>query len=352
LCFAAKVIDAFKFFPTFLLTGYLAYFVTRWRTFLELAFTVRGALEDVGVFIGGAVINSESEVAKEFLYRMYRYLMLLMFFSFEHQSPWLHEVTLEDLIGIGLLHEDESRLLVSVASAASAKLGERVRDYGNDVDKATTVLAWISAELQQAAFYKVTSGSFPKLLGDMRKATLDFHHSFIINQPNLWATLMKFVVDSLVFLYVLSAPFTAFLFEAGCMQPFVFFSTFFLCLPYLCSSTLLERLNTPFPRNHDSHNYHDVYNLDGLMCSTEKAVFSALRVQLDRPMKSIIGAPAQAEKESDKLKALALPIDMDVVSALAEPSTSLVEMSRMRNEIGKIEDDTGDGDGDGDGGDD
>ena len=27
--FAAQVIDAFKFFPTFLLTGYLAYFVTR-----------------------------------------------------------------------------------------------------------------------------------------------------------------------------------------------------------------------------------------------------------------------------------------------------------------------------------
>ena len=62
------LINTFKFFPTFMILGYMTYSIGRWRTVLHLSMKVIGKLHDIGLHVGGAVIDAHDPRSRRFLF--------------------------------------------------------------------------------------------------------------------------------------------------------------------------------------------------------------------------------------------------------------------------------------------
>lgn len=146
----------------------------------------------------------------------------------------------------------------------------------------------------------------------------------MLTVPNMWAALMKFVVDLLVMLYVVCGKTnthcnrihfariillrSARMFESsrlfdsgpighftpgfgpeyGCLQLWTILSVWLLCFPMITASTIVEMLDDPFvsPTRTATKEMHDVYNVDNLMGSTEHVIFACLRTTFDRGVRA------------------------------------------------------------------
>lgn len=95
--------------------------------------------------------------------------------------------------------------------------------------------------------------------------------AFASNQPNLWAALMKFVCDVLVFMFVFGTPITNFTYSMGYFQVYVVLFTVSLAMPFLCASHLVTVLSNPYTSD------HDMFNTDALIASSERTAFQNLR---------------------------------------------------------------------------
>mmetsp|Transcript_28849 Transcript_28849/g.88450 ORF Transcript_28849/g.88450 Transcript_28849/m.88450 type:complete len:696 (-) Transcript_28849:628-2715(-) len=257
------ITDSFKFYPSFLLMGYLGYSIGRWRQFLNYGYSIQGRIHDIALLTGGSLLSpGADENSRRFAYRIYRYLNLVHLLCYKTKSSWLSELGTDDLIALGLLTPDERAILEPMAN--------KMRD---------TVLAWISKEVQGAIRSGIADASMsvPCLenVARLRGACGAFHDQFSTNHPNMWTALMKAVVDMLIFLYAIGMPAVGFVYSAGCFQPYCLAFTFFLVLPFICSQHLVVELSNPFQGN------HDVFNVDSLMASTEQTIFATLRASFD-----------------------------------------------------------------------
>lgn len=255
-----SMISSFKFFPNFLLVGYLGYTVSRWRGFLSTAYSIQGRIHDLANIVGGALCEPSSAASRAFAFRVYRYLQLVHILCYQPRDPRLKCTNLDNYVELGLLTKDE-KLILEPAATKQREL----------------VLAWLSAELWSAAKQKIVHDKTPvhgvRVVTELRGKTAAFHDAFVLNHPNVWAALMRFVVDTLVVMYAVSSSVTSFVFELGCFQVFCVAFTFLVTIPFICSSMIIEYLTDPF------ESPHDLFQLDALMVNTELQTFTALRVQ-------------------------------------------------------------------------
>jgi len=148
-----------------------------------------------------------------------------------------------------------------------------------------TVCAWISSEIQQGIYSGILNPACQTTCLDnvcfLRAKMAAFHDQFNTNQPALYASLMVFVVDVLIFLLLLGAPVQLFVHGTSqCFQWWVVLGVMLITLPFLCTSTIIKLLQQPYHRDHvDDHG--DVFNVDALMGSTEQCIFASLRSRFD-----------------------------------------------------------------------
>jgi hypothetical protein len=256
------ITNSFKFLPSFLLIGYVGYSVGRWRKFQSYGYSIQGRIHDIGAMVGGSLKQPEQPETKEFAFRIYRYLNLVHLLVYKSKSPWLCDLTSDDMVSLGLLTREEVKVLEPMKN--------KMRD---------TVIGWLFCEVQSAIGKDICEGSMGcsciDNIGYLRGKCAAYHDAFETNHPNLWVSLMTGVVDMLVFLYAVGTPLTAFVFELGCFQPYCLAFTVFLSLPFLCCSRLLKQLGNPYAGSHDT------FNVDSLMASSEQCIFASLRSKFD-----------------------------------------------------------------------
>jgi len=260
-----NVTSSFKFFPSFMILGYVGYTMSRWRGFISMSYSIQGRIHDVSLMIGGAIIDASKRESREFAFKVYRYLTLAHLLVYKAKHPWLEALSMDDLVTLGLLTADEARCL------APAK--NKMRD---------TSLAWLSREIQialrQGLIHSSCTVTCLDQLARLRGKMAAFHDMFTMNQPNLFASLMKIVVDMLVLLFVSGSPFTMFVYETGCFQVYVVFFTVFLSLPWISCMEIIKIIINPF------NGRLDFLNVDSVMGSTEQVAFHNLRVGFDFPV--------------------------------------------------------------------
>ena len=122
----------FKFYPIFLLQGYVGYAVVRWREFVQIGYRIQGRIHDVALICGGALARPHEDASKQLAFRLYRYLNLAHFLCYATKHEWFKRLeTLSTCVRLGLLTEAERAYLGPMAN--------KQRD---------TVLGWLSAEIQ------------------------------------------------------------------------------------------------------------------------------------------------------------------------------------------------------------
>lgn len=261
----SEIVDSFKFFPNFLLIGYLAYTVGRWRGFMWLGLTVQGKMHNMGVILGGSFCQPETREARELAFRLYRYLTLCHVLLYKMHSSWLNHTTWADLVSLGLATHDEVKTLESVAYKT-----------GWPWDTVTT---WINMEVQRAAeagqLSFIGAQKAVELSAEIRGSLTGFKGIFIINQPNQWQALMKVVIDLLILIYIVSSAFTSFEYWLGSFQLITFASVFLLTMPFVFSSSMIEQLNNPY------YGRMDLLNIDGFISATERTNFASLRAAFE-----------------------------------------------------------------------
>ena len=281
-----------KFFPIFLMIGYLSYANNRWNNFVRMCYSIQGRIHDVAVICGGAALDGGQPQTRAILFRIYRYLNLTHFLAFQKRNIWLAEASLDDLIEIGLLTEAEKRIL----EPAKRK-------------KCDLVLAWISDTISEASERELFNQHFMSEaivnVAGARSKIAGFQDMFTIKEPNVWTALMTFVVDALILVYVIGTPFMAFTEIKGveCFQLWSLLSTFFLCFPLVCATSIVKLLDYPFPtgRTEKMHKIfdHDVFNVGATMASTEQTIFQSLRTSFDDHTRKAAAAAAEDEETQD-----------------------------------------------------
>ena len=124
--------DNFKFYPIFLLQGYVGYAVVRWREFVKIGYSIQGRIHDVALICGGAIANPHERASRELAFKLYRYLNLAHFLCYQSKHEWLRRLAADQTcVRLGLLTEAEAKVLSPMAN--------KMRD---------TVLGWLSSEIQ------------------------------------------------------------------------------------------------------------------------------------------------------------------------------------------------------------
>lgn len=131
------IMDAFRFFPVFLLFGFLTYVTSLWLRFVETGTLVQGRLHGIAMLAGGAVIDPSCVATRARIWQLYRYLNVAHLLCYYSISPQLHEaIELHPgLIKLGLLTPAELEMLLphenkmrdAMCSWISALLHEGVR---------------------------------------------------------------------------------------------------------------------------------------------------------------------------------------------------------------------------------
>ena len=118
-----------KFFPIFLLIGYVGYAVQRHRNFQDCLQIIWGRYVEIAHHVGSAVQNPEDPEAQENLFQIYRYLTVALFFTFKGYNPWYKVVSFVDLYTMGLVTDSE---IISLEGLSDSRV-------------TSTLLAWVSA---------------------------------------------------------------------------------------------------------------------------------------------------------------------------------------------------------------
>ena len=128
----AAIISNFMFYPIFMITGYIAYVVVRWRDFLVNGHTIQARLHDVALLAGSSPTFPVSNPVKQKLYRIYRYLNLVHALCYKSVSLTVGPLQIEtDFVDrLGLLLPEEVEVLLP--------MDNKIRD---------TVVAWLSSDV-------------------------------------------------------------------------------------------------------------------------------------------------------------------------------------------------------------
>ena len=107
----ASLIDAFKFFPSFLLLGFVGYAVNRWRAFQDAGYNLVGAINSLALIIGSSLTDLDNHAGLQLAFRVYRYLTLVHVLNYKEQHRWFRELSMDDFLALGLLTADELPIL-------------------------------------------------------------------------------------------------------------------------------------------------------------------------------------------------------------------------------------------------
>ena len=251
----------FLFFPTFLSIGFLGFAVNRWLSFQATEYCLQGRTQDIGLMIGGAVVDPKSGSSRELTFRLYRYLNLVHMYAYGSlgKCSWFSQVSPHQLVSLGLATEEEASLL----------------EHTPNLFRMDTVAAWLSRDLQagmrDGTLDRASKGVLFQHVSHLRMWAADLAAITSTAQPNLWTALMKILLDVLVLLFVVSSPFRFFTFDEGEVQMFVLLCTFTLVFPMVCVSTLIVWMQDPYS------NKVDGFNPDGLVTWSERVIFTNMR---------------------------------------------------------------------------
>lgn len=251
----------FLFFPTFLSIGFLGFAVNRWLSFQATEYCLQGRTQDIGLMIGGAVINPKSGSSRELTFRLYRYLNLVHMYAYGSigKCSWFSQVSPHQLVLLGLATDEEASLL----------------KHTPNLFRMDTVISWLCRDLQagmrDGTLDRASKGVLFQHLSHLRMWAADLAAITSTAQPNLWTALMKILLDVLVLLFVVSSPFRFFTYDAQAVQMFVLLCTFTLVFPMVCVSTLIVWMQDPYS------NKVDGFNPDGLVAFSERVIFTNMR---------------------------------------------------------------------------
>ena len=97
-----------------------------------------------------------------------------------------------------------------------------------------------------------------------------------LKRPNTMVMLTQLVVDALLVVYVIGAPFTLVIEGSRRQfQPIAIGGVFCLTLPLICTQTIIRLLDKPYGHT------HDVYNVDAMLCGSEQCMFAELRARFE-----------------------------------------------------------------------
>ena len=251
----------FLFFPTFLSIGFLGFAVNRWLSFQATEYCLQGRTQDIGLMIGGAVVDPKSGSSRELTFRLYRYLNLVHMYAYGSlgKCSWFSQVSPHQLVSLGLATEEEASLL----------------EHTPNLFRMDTVAAWLSRDLQagmrDGTLDRASKGVLFQHVSHLRMWAADLAAITSTAQPNLWTALMKILLDVLVLLFVVSSPFRFFTYDEGEVQMFVLLCTFTLVFPMVCVSTLIVWMQDPYSSKVDG------FNPDGLVTWSERVIFTNMR---------------------------------------------------------------------------
>ena len=250
-----EMITAFKFFPSFLALGYISYAINHWRTFQTMCYSIQGILNTTALKVGSSLTRPEDIACKQLSFRVYRYLQVIHLLIYKKRNRWYQLLKMEDFITLGLLTEDEIKVLVP----ADNKMHE-------------VVVSWVVRLIvagNENGLLCLGQRAFDPC--DIRGKLGSFNDHFAVGQPNMWAALMKLVCDLLVLMFIAGSAFGSFLYKLGPMQFYVVIFSVLLALPWLCALRLLTLLEDPF------NSHHDMFNVDSMVASTDRTTFLNLR---------------------------------------------------------------------------
>ena len=141
-------------------------------------------------------------------------------------------------------------------------------------------LGWLAVEIEEGFTNGLlrSANANPTLeaLKLCRGKMASFHDTFDRNRPNSMVAIMLTIVDVLCALFIVLCPFKYFLpVSLAPVQLWSVLAVFLLLSAYKCSSCLIDILENPFAGK------YDVFNVDALLCSTEKMMFVAMRAPFD-----------------------------------------------------------------------
>jgi hypothetical protein len=260
---ASILINNFKFFPVFLLFGYLGYSVTLWRRFVEQGTFIQGRLHDVCIIVGGSVIDPTDNDTRKLLYRIYRYLNVAHFLCYSNLNKHLSNKNLSDLINFGLLTQEEVTILEISCNKA--------RD---------TVCGWLSLEIQEGLRNGKldTTANAPLInsIARFRGYLGQLHDFFDFSNPNVWASNMMLVVNTNIVLLSLGLPWVLYIHSTTVYTPWI--TTFAVCISCLCYWTTIEMI---IKLENCYEGEDDVINPDSFISGSEQTSFALLRVSFD-----------------------------------------------------------------------
>ena len=257
-----SLIDAFKFFPSFLQIGFLGYAVSRWRSNQETSYNICGALHSTALVIGSSLTNPESDECKMLAFRVHRYFTAVHILAYKGFNRWFQKLEWRDFIALGLLTPEETQLLNPLTGSCQRE----------------TLVGWIARDMYEGVKNGLICHKVKCTLAtDVRGWIATINAMPMIGQPNLWSALMKFVVDLLILMFVFGNPFTAFMYEQGPFQAYVVVFTFLQCIPWLCASKLVTTLSTPYMSSHDQ------FHTDALVAFSEQVTYHNLRCSFNFP---------------------------------------------------------------------
>jgi len=271
----SHVLGGYRFFPAFLLLGLLGYVVSRWRQFLVNCHIVQGRFSDIGVAVGGSVIDPTCPKTRSNIFKLYRYLNVVHSKTYASVNPRLPQSD-AGFLPQRLLTPEEVRLLAVVPNKS--------RDM---------LITWIQVTVERM----IRANQVRELAIDnslfcgIRGWTAEHLDMFTRNMPNVWYAVCHVIVTYLVLLQALHValqldPKLVVNADTGeladdrkdvlCMNVFcVLTFSFMAASTYWIAESMVEVLIQPFK------NSPDAYNSDALLCSTDRMLFTSLRATFD-----------------------------------------------------------------------
>lgn len=261
---ASELINNFKFFPVFLLFGYLSYSVTLWRRFVEQGTFIQGRLHDICIMVGGSVIDPNNNDTRRLLYRIYRYVTVAHFLCYSSLNEKLSNKKMSDLIQLGLLTNDEVIILDASYNKA--------RD---------TLCGWISLEVQEALRNGNldTTANAPLIhsVARFRGYMGALHDLFDLSNPNMWASNMMLVVNTNIIIIAMGLPWILHIDSTTMVVPWI--NILGVCISSLCYWTTTKMI---IKLENCYEGEDDIINPDTFLAGSEQTAFALLRVSFDK----------------------------------------------------------------------
>lgn len=117
---ASEISSNYKFYPVFLLVGYITFVVARWREFMVNCHIIQGRLHDTALLIGGAMKSPVSLEDRRKLFKIYRLLNLIHALCYHAISPTLQQLDYEEAYvnKLGLMTREEAAILLPTGNKA------------------------------------------------------------------------------------------------------------------------------------------------------------------------------------------------------------------------------------------